>query len=312
MGAFLGIDTSNYTTSVAVFETENQYMFQSKKLLPVAEGQVGLRQSDAVFHHTKQLPDMVRNVFSEFEGQVDGIGVSSRPCSEEGSYMPCFLAGTGLAQSVASVIKRPIFTFTHQQGHIAAAAYGAQKSELLQNPLLAFHVSGGTTDLIYVVPDKDEIIQCKRIAKSLDLKAGQLVDRVGHILGLPFPAGPSLDDLSKSAFEYSIPKIKPSIESGCCHLSGFENKCQAQLQQGVPANQIALYTFHAILESLSAMLCEAQNQYGEIPVLFAGGVMSNTYLRENLSNRFGGYFAPPAFSTDNACGIAWLASKKGM
>ena len=98
MPDFLGIDTSNYTTSVAVYDSEANKVYQTKKLLPVKQGELGLRQSDAVFHHTKQLPDMVELLFAEHDFAPEAVSVSVRPRNIEGSYMPCFLCGEGFAR----------------------------------------------------------------------------------------------------------------------------------------------------------------------------------------------------------------------
>ena len=117
----LGIDTSNYTSSAALFDSESGEIIQSRQLLPVKEGELGLRQSDAVFQHILLLPEMIKNVFSESSKKIDRIGVSVSPRDEKGSYMPCFNTGKAIAESIAAVNGVPLFHFSHQAGHIAAA-----------------------------------------------------------------------------------------------------------------------------------------------------------------------------------------------
>lgn len=185
----LGIDTSNYTTSAA--RLEKGEIFQSKKLLPVKPGQLGLRQSDAVFHHVQQLPDRLEEVL-QGAPPIRAIGVSDRPRAQEGSYMPCFTVGVGTARALAAAAGAPLYRFSHQAGHIAAALYSAGQLALLEEQFLAFHVSGGTTEAVLVTPDKDEILHAEIVASSLDLKGGQAVDRAGVLLGLSFPPGQSL------------------------------------------------------------------------------------------------------------------------
>ena len=191
--AFLGIDTSNYTTSAALFADGR--VIQSKRLLPVKEGQIGLRQSDAVFHHVQQLPTMLDVLWKE-QAALGGVGVSVRPRDQEGSYMPCFTVGYGAAKMIAGALSVPVYTFSHQAGHIMAALYSSDQIALCKKKFLAFHVSGGTTEALLVTPDKEHVFHCELVAASLDLKAGQAVDRVGHMLGLPFPAGPALEKLA--------------------------------------------------------------------------------------------------------------------
>ena len=167
MNAYLGIDTSNYTTSCALYLPESGEVIQQKKLLPVKEGELGLRQSDAVFHHTVQLPELLEELLSDFNGRIVGAGVSDAPRRQEGSYMPCFLAGVNAAKAIALAGKLPLHRFSHQQGHIAAAVYSTNNSELFKERFLAFHVSGGTTDALLVTPDKNDIISAEMLASSL-------------------------------------------------------------------------------------------------------------------------------------------------
>lgn len=305
----LGIDTSNYTTSTALYDTENGVIVQSKQLLPVKKGELGLRQSDAVFHHTKQLPMMMNNLMDNIDEIPDAIGVSVRPRNADGSYMPCFLCGEGLAEAIAAVNKIPVYKTSHQVGHILAALYSSDKLELVNEPFIAFHVSGGTTDCLLVNPDEDEVIRITEIGTSLDLKAGQAVDRVGLMLGLDFPCGVQLEKLAeKSDRKY---KIKPTMKNGNCCLSGVENKCRKMLDDGEKYEDVALFCLTYIYSSISGMTEYALEKYGNLPVLFAGGVMSNKIIRKQLESKFRCYFAEPAFSCDNAAGTAVFAALKG-
>ena len=305
----LGIDTSNYTTSTALYNTENGVIVQSKQLLPVKKGELGLRQSDAVFHHTKQLPMMISSLLGNKDEMPDAIGVSVRPRNANGSYMPCFLCGEGLADSISAVNKIPVYKTSHQVGHILAALYSCNKLELIHNKFIAFHVSGGTTDCLLVNPDEDEVIRINEIGTSLDLKAGQAVDRVGLMLGLDFPCGIQLEKLAeKSRMSY---KVKPTLKDGDCCLSGIENKCRKMIDDGEKNEDVALFCLQYVYSSISGMTEYALEKYGNLPVLFAGGVMSNKIIRKQLENKFDCYFAEPAFSCDNAAGTAVYAALKG-
>lgn len=309
MSLVLGLDTSNYTTSAAAYDAEAGVMWQVKQLLPVREGELGLRQSDAVFHHTRQLPDMLEKLAREAGrplGKLAAAAASDRPQQAEGSYMPCFLVGLGAARQLAAVTGRPLYRFTHQQGHVAAALYGAGKLSWLEEPFLAFHVSGGTTDALLVRPDREAVIRCETVGKSLDLKAGQLIDRVGGMLRLPFPAGPELEKLALTAGGTYRPK--PSLEGENCHLSGVENQCRDMLSKGAPAEEVALFCLMSVLAAVEGMTRALRDRFGDLPLLYAGGVMSNSLLKKELSERFGGSFAPPVYSADNAAGIAVLGS----
>ncbi len=307
MAFILGIDTSNYTTSAAVYDTDTNTIEQSKRLLPVKEGDCGIRQSDAVFHHTKQLPDIISSL--NFDNvKLDAVAVSSTPRECEGSYMPCFLAGVSVAKSISTVNNIPLYNFSHQQGHIAAAAFGSGHIELLDSPFIAFHVSGGTTEALLVKPSKDSFIRTELIAETTDLNAGQLVDRIGVMLGLRFPCGIELEKLANN-FTDEI-KVKPSLKGSNCCLSGFENKISKLYSDCNDKTYVSAYTLKVISETLIAMTESLLTIYGNLPLLFAGGVVSNQIIRQDILKHFNAYFAPPQFSADNAAGVALLGAKK--
>ncbi len=302
----LGIDTSNYTTSAALWQPSHKNMNTASKLLPVPMGAMGLRQSEAVFHHTQALHNMIEQV-CEGEEPPTAIGVSVQPRREADSYMPCFTVGKMAAHAIGAALHVPVYEFSHQEGHIAAAAFGANCEFLLQKPLIAFHVSGGTTEAVLAKPTSGGFA-CKKIAGSLDLKAGQAVDRVGGMLGLPFPAGKHLDPL---ALQGQLPqKPKGVLRGADCCLSGLENQCKTLLEKGTPKEDVARFCIELIYETIAGMTRALQKEYGNLPLLYAGGVMSNSILQKKLKEDFGGYFAPPVYSSDNAAGVAYLAFLK--
>lgn len=305
MSVFLGIDTSNYTTSAAVYDAESNTVLQSKKLLPVKDGELGLRQSDAVFAHIKQLGDMVQNVLGEHR-TITAVGASERPRDIDGSYMPCFLVGDMVARCIGAACNVPVLGFAHQQGHIAAALYSANRLDLINERFIAFHLSGGTTEMLLVEPDCERIIRCTKIGGSMDLKAGQAIDRVGVMLGLPFPAGKYLEELALKSTEKF--KIKPVIKGMECSLSGVENKCRKMLDNGEKPEDIALFCIKYVEAALCGMTEAVLAEKGKLPLLYAGGVMSNGIIRSTIEKNYGGIFAKPEFSSDNAVGIAILSA----
>ncbi|MDD6276619.1 MAG: peptidase M22 [Clostridia bacterium] len=306
MAYYLGIDTSNYTTSCAVYDSEKDAFISEKELLPVKSGELGLRQSDAVFHHTVQLPELMKKLFDGFSGEISAIGVSDAPRRAAGSYMPCFLVGVNSAECIGSVTKKPLYRFSHQQGHIAAALYSSGGTELFGKEFIAFHVSGGTTEALKVSGE----LEVEEIASSLDLKAGQAVDRVGVMLGFPFPAGSYVDALAqKSDKNY---KFKIKLRDGCCSLSGVENKCRKMLYDGEKAEDICRFCLQYITASLEAMANYAVMKYGDMPIVFSGGVSSSTVMRSILYKSLNASFAKPEFSCDNAMGTALLAYRKSL
>ncbi len=306
MSYFLGIDTSNYTTSVALFNDETNEIKSLKKLLPVKSGEKGIRQSDAVFHHTVQLPDLIEELLKEFKGDIKGIGVSVKPCNEIDSYMPCFLVGISIARSLANAMNIPLYDFSHQDGHIVAALYSANKLNLLNEIFIAFHISGGTSQALLVKPN-EKYFYTEKVSDSLDLKAGQAVDRVGLMLGLDFPCGPELEKLANNSSK-DLKKIKVFRRDGNFSLSGVENQCKKMIDNSAAFEDVATYCLSYIYSALDDTVNELISKYGKLPIVFSGGVMSNQIIRNKLLQKYESYFAEPTFSSDNACGVAILSS----
>lgn len=305
----LGLDTSNYTTSAAIFD--GLMGKNVSRLLDVKAGQLGLRQSEALFQHVKRLPEILEKLTGERTRDIEAVGASTRPRAVEGSYMPCFLAGESQGRGLASILGVPFFPHSHQQGHLAAAAWSAKQINLLDNPFLAWHLSGGTTELLLVKPE-GSTIAADIIGGTSDLSAGQLIDRTGVLLGFPFPAGKALDELYSQADACYEPRIK--LNGLTFSLSGMENQVKALAEEGERTANIARFALDAIFNVVVRATQEAQRQYPGLPVLCSGGVASNSQLQSWLSNSFGAIFAQPEFSTDNAMGTAiltWRALKAG-
>ena len=299
----LGFDTSNYTTSIAWFDgsTGSNY----SQLLPVKEGQLGLRQSDAVFAHIKSLPELSGRLFSDFPNtQLGAVGVSTRPRAVDGSYMPCFMVGFTHAKMLADAYKVPLVEVSHQQGHVAASLWSAGRLDLMDTPHLAWHLSGGTTELLLVEPENKNV-RCTKIGGTTDISAGQLIDRTGQLLNLPFPSGKHLDLLSQQADSHDFFKVKCTDSE--FSLSGVQNKVQ-QYYTGANGAQTAVYALKSIAHAVYTATVQAQKAHPGLPVVFSGGVASNSLLRQVLAP-LSPIFCDPKFSTDNAMGVAVLAHR---
>ncbi len=303
----LGIDTSNYATSLAVYDSSaKEVVCDKKQFLPVKQGQLGLRQSDALFHHTAALPELLSQLAKQVDlTQIQAVGVSARPRPVEGSYMPCFLAGQSAATAFCASRALPLIHTTHQQGHIAAALLATGNEALFTSPALVFHVSGGTTDLLLC--NGYGSIQC--IGTSNDLYAGQAVDRVGVKLGFAFPAGAMVSELAARCAEPVKPKV--SVKGTSCSLSGLENQCNRLLQEGKSPEYVCRYCLCCVAETALRMVRAALQEHPGLPVVFAGGVMSSDIIRDYVTQRLpGAYFVPGRFSSDNAIGVACIAARE--
>ena len=300
----IGIDTSNYTTSIAFFDGADGV--NCSKLLPVRQGELGLRQSDAVFAHIKSLPELSGRLFDHLGSEkITAVGVSTRPRAVEGSYMPCFMVGYSHAKMLADAFKVPLVEVSHQQGHVAASLWSAGHLELMDEPHLAWHLSGGTTELLLVEPEGKNV-RCTKIGGTTDISAGQLIDRTGQMLELPFPSGKHIDALSKEAAMKETFKVKcPGLEFS---LSGVQNKVQQFHQKnGIPA-ETAAYALRCVAGAVFQATNNALKEYPGLRVVFSGGVASNSMLREVIAP-LDPIFSQPQFSTDNAMGVAVLTHR---
>ena len=299
----IGFDTSNYTTSVAYFDGQNGK--NCSELLSVREGELGLRQSDAVFHHTKSLPMLTGRLFSHTSaGHICAVGVSTRPRAVEGSYMPCFMVGYSHAKLLSDALHVPLIECSHQQGHIAASLWSAGRMDLMDTPHLAWHLSGGTTELLLVEPDGKNV-KCTCIGGTTDISAGQLIDRTGVMLGLQFPAGRFVDELSREANNRDIFRVKcPGMAFS---LSGVENKVRDYYKQN-SKEETAAFALRCVIYAVATATKNARIEYPGLPVVFSGGVASNSLLREMTAD-LQPVFSEPQYSRDNAMGVAVLTSR---
>ena len=305
----VAFDTSNYTTSIAVCDIDGRVVANLKAPLPVKSGERGLRQSDAVFAHTKNLPELCKRLSSVLEGyEPIAVGVSATPRRAEGSYMPCFLCGMAAAESFAASHALPVYQTSHQHGHVMAAAYSSGKSDrLLSSRFLAFHVSGGTTEALLVTPNEDKSdFDIQLVGETKDINAGQAIDRVGVALGLDFPCGRELERLA-AAYEGKVDKRRVCVSEGCCSLSGVENIATKMYKDTEDKQAVAAFVFDFICRTLREMTSQILEKYGDMPVLYAGGVMSNKLMRPALAKDRDAHFAEAEFSADNAAGVALLA-----
>ena len=309
--AVIGLDTSCYTTSCAAVTAEGEIIASCRKLLPVAAGERGLRQSEAVFAHVRQLPGLMEELAAHTRGtEIAAVCASRTPRDAEDSYMPVFQVGDAQARSLAAVLGVPCFASTHQRGHIYAARVG---SGIAPGDLLAVHLSGGTTEVLSLRGEDLTLL-----GGTADLHAGQLVDRAGVAMGLPFPAGPYLEELARKG--RSAAKLPVSMEKDrlAAHLSGAETQVQRWIKAGeTPREDIAREIYDFLARTVARLVLGAAEKTGIGQALIAGGVASSALFRELLTSRVGKQdpslrvcFGRPEYSGDNAVGAALIGAEK--
>lgn len=308
---YLGIDTSCYTTSVAAIDREGRLVREARRILQVRQGHRGLQQSEMVFQHTRNLPLLMEEV-CESSLKIIGIGVSARPRPLKDSYMPAFLVGLGLARSLAAASEIPLWQISHQENHLEAGLWSAQGPDA--GRFLLLHASGGTTDLLLVEKRTDATYELVQAGGSIDLHAGQFIDRVGVALGLQFPAGPALEQLAATAGDCI--ELPVAVRQGDVSLSGPATAALRKIDAGADPAALAAGVQYTLAETFVRMIrnVAAQKEIGD--VLLVGGVASNAYIRhhmiEKLAKRRIRVWIPESrLSPDNAAGCAAYAFRQG-
>ena len=302
----LAIDTSNYTTSVAILTLTGELIANLKRPLAVKAGERGLRQSDAVFAHTVNLHEIMREARGYIDNrEIVAVGVSEKPRNREGSYMPCFLSGVTAAESVSCSMNIPLYKFSHQCGHIMAAIYSSGNYGILDGDFMAYHISGGTTELVAVKPT-DRAFFAETVGGTADVNAGQLIDRIGVYMGLPFPSGKYIEALALKNNEI-IPRKKISRKDLWLNLSGVENIATKLYDETQNKEMVSAFLLDYLGRAFVELTASMREKYGDTPLVCSGGVMCNSIIKNMLSKKYVVALAEPSMSADNAVGIAALA-----
>ncbi len=305
----LGIDTSNYKTSLAVVDESGQTLFNYQEFLDVKHGERGLRQSEAFFQHVQKLPEAVEKAFSDenIRNNIGAIAVSSRPRPIGGSYMPVFTAGCGYARAIAATMGIELQTFSHQEGHIEAIRHYSRLRD--KAPLICFHFSGGTTEALLL----DESGKLEIVGGSKDIAYGQVLDRVGVSLGYDFPCGEKLDEIALSASGHRNILSEIKVKDGYVNLSGIDTQCRRAIEE-YPQEELVEALFERLCQSVSKMTIQLSDKYKINDFIYAGGVSCSKFMRNYLSEHMyrdlNIVFGKPEMSCDNAIGTALLGGKK--
>lgn len=302
---FLGIDTSNYRTSVSLVDMDGKIIFNHRELLEVPSGERGLRQSTAFFNHVQRLPEVIAEAMA-YREDIRAVAVSARPRPREGSYMPCFTAGSACGSEIASSLGVPLIRTSHQEGHIEAVRHFSDLKD--EEDIIFFHFSGGTTEAIY----DGEII-----GGTLDIALGQVLDRIGVRLGLAFPAGEVMDETALGTDKASSYLKTVKVNEGFMNLSGIETQAMRKAEElpdsGASCDSLIKELFDRLGKAILDMSIQLIDKTGCRNLIFAGGVSSSTYIRSMLAESFDKdinfVFGSPELSGDNAVGVALIGMK---
>ena len=306
---YLGVDTSAYTTSLAAVNETGELAWEARTVLAVPDGETGLAQSTAFFQHVQNLPGLIARVPDQVWNNLKAVGVSTKPRPQAGSYMPVFTAGYAVASAIAAARRVKLWETTHQEGHIAAGA--ASAFNLSAARFLAIHISGGTTEILAINHTGGGRVELDLLGGTTDLHAGQFIDRVGVLLGLPFPAGQALEQLALGAGPRAASLLPSAVQGLKVSFSGVETAARRLLAQGIAPADLARAVEGCIARTVSKLAQAAIAATGLDRVLIVGGVASNRFIREEMARRLAKvaqlFWAESNWSRDNAIGVALLA-----
>ncbi|MBQ3321323.1 MAG: hypothetical protein IJH05_00595 [Firmicutes bacterium] len=326
----LGIDTSNYKTSLAIV-CGRDIAADIRRFLTVKEGERGLRQSEALFQHVQNLPELFAELRESFHGTIDAVAYSTRPRPMEGSYMPCFTAGRSQAIALASALDVPAIGFSHQEGHIEAAVASCGRHP--QGDYIGCHFSGGTCEVLRVSQNdyaptgasaftelngENSFYDIEIIGGTRDISYGQVLDRAGVQLGIPFPCGQALDEIALRASDSTNQLTGINVREGYLNLSGFDTQLRNKLSDIAETDRasdaLIKEAFIRISDSIIKMLVQCTEKTGIRSVYLSGGVASSRYIRDSITEKLQKegchvHFAAPELSSDNAVGTALLGSR---
>ena len=307
---YLGIDTSAYTSSLALVDREEHLVFENRKALPVEEGSLGLRQSEAVFAHLNRLPFLLDNgELIPQNGRIVAVAAATAPRPVEGSYMPVFKVSEAFGLFLAKTMGLNFLPSTHQEGHVMAGLWSAGLSS---GRYLVVHVSGGTTEIILSEESSPGCLDLTMLGGSGDLNAGQFIDRFGRKAGLEFPAGPALEKLAQNSIDVSL-ELPLAVKGSEISFSGPASHAERLLAKGFRKEDLARAVEKCITDSLVKAVTALKhgiNSYNGI--LAVGGVTANQFIRKRLSAKLPGqkiFFAAPEYAADNAAGLAVQAAR---
>ena len=317
---FIGIDTSCYTTSVAAVDECGNIISDSRRILSVPKGENGLRQSDGLFQHVRQLPDLYRQLLFDCRSkygnepfEIKEVAVSSKPRSNQDSYMPVFLAGKAFAHVIADSFGCCCFETDHQWGHLMAAMH--QKKFNPDRTLYALHLSGGTTEMLKVDRQMHSADIC---GATIDSSTGQLVDRIGVMLGTGFPAGKELERMatefmSKNPNE-NIHEIPVYSKNGSVSFSGPFSALKREYESSNDPGLVSAQVYSVIARTVLKWIQHRSEEDPDSQFLLMGGVSSSLLLKKMIQDRMNKkrlslalHYADPVYSSDNAFGIALIA-----
>ncbi len=237
-------------------------------------------------------------------GDIDAVAVTYAP-----GLIGAVLVGVNFAKAAAMALGKPLIPVHHIRGHIAANYLAYPE---LQPPFICLVVSGGHTMIV----DVQDYTKMEILGTTLDDAAGECFDKVGRVLGMPYPGGAAMDRASQKGDpgKYAFPHVKPGKNPYDMSFSGLKtaalNLINTSNQSGteIDTNSLCAAFSHAVAENLIPKVKMAMEQTGRRQLAVAGGVAANSHIRselERIAGELGAalYMPPLSLCADNGAMI---------
>lgn len=312
----LGIETSCDETAAAVVEEGSEIISNVVASQNEVHAQYGgIYPEIASRVHIETIHNVVTKALSEAHVSLDDI--SAVAVTRGPGLIGSLLVGINTAKGIALGRQLPLLGINHLEGHIYSLWLSDHADEV-EFPVLALIVSGGHTEMVLM---KDHM-QYERLGGTLDDAAGEAFDKVGRLLGLPYPGGPNLEDaaLKGNPLSFDFPRVWLD-NSWDFSFSGLKTAVVREVQQrfpeldlgrsassvDLPVADLAASFQAAVIDVLKEKSVQAAQKYKAKCIFVTGGVSANSNLREEIINRAGNlpvYCPPKYLCTDNASMIA--------
>ena len=308
----LGIETSCDETAVSVVADGREVLSNIISTQISIHTQFGgVVPEIASRRHLENINDVLERALDEAGvsiGDIDLVGVTYGP-----GLVGALLIGVAAAKSISYACDIPLVGVNHMHGHIAA---NYLEHPDLKPPFMSLVVSGGHTNIVNV-PDYNK---CEKIGGTRDDAAGEAFDKVARVIGLGYPGGPKVDRAAREGNRDAIDFKRVWLEPGSYDFSFSGLKTQAlnylnteiQVGREINVNDVAASFQEAVVEVIAVKAVNAALEFGQKRIVMAGGVASNSRLRELITEKAAEHdievLRPsPVLCTDNGAMIASAA-----
>jgi N6-L-threonylcarbamoyladenine synthase len=315
MTTILGIETSCDETAAAVVldgKTIASNVVASQIDLHAKFG--GVFPEIASRAHIEAVGHVVESAISDAAiklDKIDGIAVTRGP-----GLVGSLLVGINYAKGLALALDKPLLGINHLEGHVYSLWLTEVAREIVF-PVLVLIVSGGHTELLLMTGHG----QYERLGGTLDDAAGEAFDKVGRMLGLPFPGGPNIERVAlqgdaaafdfpraktDSSYDFSFSGLKTAVKRQATVAAGRGDDRETVLRSDVSVKDVAASFQKALVSTLVEKTARAAKEFKATEILMAGGVSANQALRQTMRAQtdLPVRYPPLNLCTDNAAMIA--------